>query len=104
MKLWTLIASMAVVTYLARALHLLVPEERVPAWVRRNLDLIPIVILAAMIAPAMLAPPGSPPGGSLTYLLGAGATVAVLRATGRAGLAVVAGLALHVALRLFVLA
>lgn len=69
MTVWMLIALMALVTYASRALYLFVPEVWVPRWLRENLDLVPVAILAAMIAPGAL---GQGPGWS--DLSGPGAT------------------------------
>ena len=100
MMLWILIGLMAVVTYASRALYLFIPEDRIPRWLGRNLDLIPVVILSSMIGPALLAREPSVSGGSLTHVLAAGLTAALLALTRNAGWAVIGGVLSHLALKL----
>jgi branched-subunit amino acid transport protein len=50
------IAGMALVTYLPRALPLLLLSNRpLPAWLREWLDLVPAALLGALVAPALVA-------------------------------------------------
>lgn len=53
-----LLAGMGVVTYLPRALPLLaLSRRRLPLWLLEWLELIPVALLAALVAPALLAAP-----------------------------------------------
>jgi len=50
------VAGMALATYLPRALPLLILSRRpLPAWLRDWLDLVPAALLAALLAPVLLA-------------------------------------------------
>lgn len=54
------IAGMALATYLPRAIPLLILSKRpLPSWLRDWLDLVPAALLAALVAPVLLA--GSEP-------------------------------------------
>jgi branched-subunit amino acid transport protein len=66
MDLWLILLGGLVVTYATRlSFILLVPYERLPAWIRRSLRLVPSAVLAALITPELLLP-----GGSLDLSLG----------------------------------
>jgi branched-subunit amino acid transport protein len=58
--LWLILLGGMAVTYATRlAFILLLPYERIPAWVRRSLRLVPSAVLAALIMPELLLPGGS---------------------------------------------
>lgn len=54
------IALMAVITFLCRAVPMLAltDPERLPPWIRQWLEYMPPAVLAATVAPAVLAPGG----------------------------------------------
>ncbi len=100
MRLWLLIALMALVTYASKAAYLLVPVHRIPKSVQENLDLIPVVILSAIVANSLLVHRGALDlPASLTYLAASAITVAVYFASKKPGLAVTVGLLSHVLMR-----
>jgi len=102
MKLWLLIFLMAAVTYLSRASHLFLPVERLPRWVKENLDLIPLAILSAIVALNLVVHQGSLQwAGSVKYLIAVLFVIVIGCVTKRSGLAVVAGLGLYIALKNF---
>lgn len=55
------IALMAVITFLCRAIPMLVltDPERLPPWVRQWLEYMPPAVLAATVAPTVLVPGGT---------------------------------------------
>lgn len=55
MKIWVIIAGMAIVTYGTRLLPLTTIDENVlPLWVRRGLKYVPIAVLSAIIGPSYI--------------------------------------------------
>lgn len=102
MKLWLLIILMAVITYLLRASHLFLPGERLPRWVRENLDFIPLAILSAIVALNLVVHQGALQwAGSIKYFIAILLVIVISCVTKKSGLAVVAGLLLYVALKYF---
>ncbi len=53
MMIWLTIIGMALVTFLPRALPLLVPGEP-PAWLQRWLQFVPAAVFVALIVPPLL--------------------------------------------------
>lgn len=93
MSLWTLIALMAIVTYATRALYLIVPTDRLPRWLVDNLDLVPVAVLAAMIAPGAV---GDGDASRVPAVAGSTATVLLLAANRGPGWSVAGGVLVHV--------
>lgn len=58
MTIWLIILGMAIVTYLPRVLPLVaIDADRLPAWVRRGLNYVPIAVLSAIVGTAYLPSP-----------------------------------------------
>jgi len=59
LELWLILAGGLLVTYATRlSFIVLIPYERMPAWIRRALRLVPSAVLSALIAPELLRPGG----------------------------------------------
>jgi branched-subunit amino acid transport protein len=98
MTMWVAIVASGIVTYLTRALPLVVTTGgTAPAALRRYLDALPIAIIAALAGAGIAVPDGQPTGGAE---VGA-ALVALAVAAWRRNLlfAVIAGVAAVAALR-----
>lgn len=93
MSLWTLIALMAVVTYASRALYLFVPADRIPRWLADHLDLVPVAVLSAMIAPGVV---GEGAATRVPAITGSATTLVLLGATRSPGWSVGGGVLVHV--------
>jgi branched-subunit amino acid transport protein len=60
LDLWLILIGGLVVTYATRLSFIVfIPLERMPAWIRRSLRLVPSAVLAALITPELLRPGGS---------------------------------------------
>jgi len=58
--LWTIILGGMLVTYTTRlSFILLIPQERVPEWIKRALRYVPPAVLATLILPDLLLSDGS---------------------------------------------
>lgn len=97
-----LIVGMAAVTYATRiGFFGIARQVELHPLLRRALEYVPVSILAALVFPSILAPSGdllSPFANA--YVLSAIVTVGVLLATRRGWVAIVAGVAFMLALRL----
>jgi branched-subunit amino acid transport protein len=69
-------AGMAVVTYFTRYAMIAALGREMPAWLRRWLRYVPPAVLAALVAPAALAPQGRVEIGPPAWAVLAGAVVA----------------------------
>lgn len=88
---WPLIVGMLVITFTIRYSFFAWPNLRFPPAIRQALHYVPIAVLTAIIAPAMLMPSGRVDFSfDNAYLLGGLATI-VLAATTRHLLATIAG-------------
>lgn len=102
MNLWVLIGLMGIVTYFSRASYLLVPIDKVPKWVEKNLEYIPIAILSSIIAPSLLIHEDALNFSlSITYIISAIITILIYLFSKKPGLAVFIGLSSHVILKLY---
>ncbi|BCS54411.1 AzlD domain-containing protein [Geobacter sp. SVR] len=101
-KLLTLIGLMAVVTYVTRAGHLLIPQDKIPTWIREHLDLIPVVIMSSIVSTSIFIHNNSCKlEYSATYIVAAVITVLTYVFLRRGGVAVMVGLGFHIGLKMF---
>lgn len=83
--IWTIIAVMAVATYLVRFSFLgLVGDRKMPDWVLRHLRYTPVAVLPGLVAPLVLWPNAT--GGETDPVRLAAALVTVVVAWWRGGL------------------
>lgn len=99
-SLLSMIMLMAGVTYLARILHVFISLDRIPMWLRNNMHLIPVVIIAAIVSTSVFVQNGKIDlFGSLSYLAAMTVTVAVYFVFKSGGVAVIIGLATHIIIK-----
>ena len=95
---WFVFLGMAVVTFLTRYVGVVAAGRTMPVSAQRWLHYVPIAVLAALIAPAALAPGGQAPSLSATLAMAVG-LIAAWR-TRNAFWTIVAGMAAYWLLRL----
>lgn len=94
MTIWIMIGSIALGTYLLRLSFLAVKKPAYPPLVERGLAYVPVAVLAALVAPAILLVEGEPSLGSNPRLLPAVLASLVAWRTKHLGLTIGSGLLL----------
>ena len=97
--LWTIV-GMGIATYLTRApLLLFFHHLRLPPWVERLLQALPLAILTARVAPLLLLPGGAPARSGSPEVWGGLVVACVIRLSGNLLLSVAGGVVTVAALR-----